>query len=193
MASLLESVMNQIGSADLQQLGGAAGVDESAARKALTVALPMILAGLARNASRPDGASALDRALAKDHDGGLLDNLSDYLDRGDTSPGNDILGHVFGKRTDAVGTGVSRASGIDQAQAAKLMAMAAPLVMAALGRQRRRQKMDAGELGRMLEQQNRAVHDGAPQFGGLARMLDADGDGSVADDVLEGLGKLFAR
>lgn len=193
MASLLESVMNQLGESDLQQLGQAAGVDRAAAEKALAAALPMILAGLAKNASSANGASALDRALAKDHDGGLLDNLSGYLTHGDTSAGDAILGHVFGNRTDAVGKGVGRASGIDPAKAAKLMAMAAPLVMAALGRMRQKQNLDAGALGQVLAQQNRSVHERAPQLGGLASLLDADGDGSIADDVIGGLGKLFGR
>jgi hypothetical protein len=31
------------------------------------------------------------------------------------------------------------------------------------------------------------------QLGGLAALIDRDGDGSVADDILGGIGKLFGR
>lgn len=193
MPTMLESVMDQISGANLQQLSQAVGADESATQNALSAALPLILAGLAKNAARPEGAAALDHALAEDHDGGLLDQAADFLGRGDASPGEGILRHVFGDRREVVEQGVSRTSGLDKGQAAKLLAMAAPIVMAYLGRQRRQQQLDPGSLGRMLEQQNREVQTAEPRLGGLARLLDADNDGSIADDVIGGLGKLFRR
>ena len=193
MSSMLDSVMARIGDRDISELSRAVGADEGSTREALGAALPMILAGLAKNSAQPAGAAALDSALERDHDGGLLDNLSGFLGRGDAGPGEAILGHVFGNRRGAVETGVSRSSGIDPAQAARLMAMAAPIVMAVLGKQRRQKQLDAGGLGDLLQQQHREVQQRAPQLGGLARLLDADGDGSVADDIASGLGKLFGR
>lgn len=193
MPSILESVMDHIGGGNLRQLSQALGADEPATRNALTAALPMILAGLARNASRPEGATALDGALAKDHDGGLLERAGEFLGQGDTSPGDGILRHVFGDRRNAVEKGVSRTSGLDTAQAAKLLAMAAPIVMAALGRKKRERALDPGALRQELEEENREMQQKAPQLSGLARLLDADGDGSVSDDVIGGLGKLFGR
>lgn len=193
MPSTLESVMDHIGGGNLDKLSQALGADESTTRNALTTALPMILAGLARNASRPEGATALDGALAKDHDGGLLERAGEFLGQGDTSPGDGILRHVFGERRDVVEQGVSRTSGLDKGQAAKLLAMAAPIVMAALGRRKRERALDPGALRRELEEENREMQQKAPQLSGLARLLDADGDGSVSDDVIGGLGKLFGR
>lgn len=193
MQSLIDTVMNQIGNQDIRQLSSAVGEDEDRTRDALGAALPMILAGLARNASRPDGAAALNDALAKDHDGSLLDHLSGFMGRGETTTGEKILGHVFGGRKPVVEQGVSKASGIDAAKAAKIMAMAAPLVMAALGKQRRERQLDAGALSRELQVQDQQVRTRAPQLGGLASLLDADKDGSIADDIVGGLGKLFGR
>lgn len=193
MSSLLDSVMDQLGGSNLQQLSQAVGADEGTTRNALSAALPMILAGLAKNASRPEGAAALNNALAKDHDGGLLDNLSGFLGEGNASPGEAILGHVFGDRKPAVAKGVSKTSGIDAAQAAKLLAMAAPLVMAYLGKQRRQKQLDPGALGQMLEHEQQEIQRKAPELGGLGRMLDSDGDGSIGDDIISGLGKLLRR
>ncbi|HUF68455.1 MAG TPA: DUF937 domain-containing protein [Longimicrobiales bacterium] len=193
MSSILESVMSRIGDRDISQLSRTVGADENSTRTALSAALPMILAGLAKNSSRPEGAAALESALASDHDGGLLDNLSGFLDRGDAAPGDAILGHVFGERRGAVETGIGKSTGIDPAKAARLMAIAAPIVMAVLGKQRRQKQLDTGGLSDLLQRQNREVAQTAPQLGGLASLLDADGDGSVVDDIAGGLGKLFGR
>jgi hypothetical protein len=185
--------MGQLGGGNLSALSQAVGTDEQTAQNTLGAALPMLLAGLARNTAQADGAESLNRALAKDHDGSLLDDLGGYLSRGDTSPGDGILRHVFGERRGAVETGIAKSSGVNPAQAAKLLAMAAPMIMAILGKQRRTGQLDAGALGRMLTEQNQSVQKTAPQLGGLTRLLDADGDGSIADDVLKGVGKLFGR
>jgi hypothetical protein len=71
--------------------------------------------------------------------------------------------------------------------------MAAPLIMAWLGRKKRQDHLDPDSLGRVLREQNQSVQTASPQLGGLARILDADGDGGVADDIVAGLGKLFRR
>ena len=89
--------------------------------------------------------------------------------------------------------GVSRASGLASNQARDLMAMVAPLVMGALGRAWAEQGLDASGLAGLLAGE-RSRESGA--LGGLAGLLDRDGDGSVADVVLGGLargpkGRLF--
>jgi hypothetical protein len=194
MSSMLESLMGQLGGGNLGSLSKAVGADEKSTETALAAALPMLLAGLAKNTAQNDGAAALHRALEKDHDGSLLDDVGAFLGRGDTAPGQGIVRHVFGDRQSVVEKGISKSSGIDPAQAAKLLAIAAPMIMAYLGKQRRQASLDPASLGRMLTEQNQTVQKTAPQLGGLARLLDADGDGSIADDIAKGvLGKLFRR
>jgi hypothetical protein len=177
--------MDQLGDDKLNALSNSVGADPAATRNALAAALPAILAGLARNSANADGAAALSKALEED--------LSGFLRQGDASAGDGILGHVFGDRRKAVENVVSKSSGIDSAKAAKLLAMAAPLIMAWLGRKKRQDHLDPDSLGRVLREQNQSVQTASPQLGGLARILDADGDGGVADDIVAGLGKLFRR
>ncbi|MGH7502207.1 MAG: DUF937 domain-containing protein [Longimicrobiales bacterium] len=193
MANMLDSLMDQLGGGNLDTLSRSVGADKEATRDALAAALPTILAGLAKNSASADGAAALDNALAKDHDGGLLDDLSGFLRQGQTANGEGILRHVFGDKQEAVETAVSKSSGIDAAKAAKLLAMAAPIIMAYLGRKRQQEQLDPSTLGRVLKEQNQSVQKASPQLGGLASILDADRDGSVADDIAAGLGKLFRR
>ena len=122
---------------------------------------------------------------------GMLDGGAGILGSGD---GAGILKHVLGGKQNEVAAGVGRAVGLDGAQAAKLLAMLAPMVMAALGSAKRSKGLDAGGLTTMLGEERTAI--GAQSGGGLGSLLqliDADKDGSVMDDVGGMLGRMFGR
>lgn len=107
-----------------------------------------------------------------------------------------ILGHVFGQQQPRAAAGVARASGLDGATAAKLMAMLAPLLMGALGQATQKQGLDAGGLGDLLGQVTRGLGGQGGQGSGVpnvvSSMLDSDGDGDVdAQDLLAAGSKLF--
>jgi hypothetical protein len=191
--SLVENLIAGLSGGGLDQLGRNLGIDGKQAAMGLAAAAPMILGALQRNAARPEGAQALDRALARDHDGGLLDNLSQFLDQGQPSDGDAILGHVFGGRRGRVDHGVAKAAGIDPATASRLMAMAAPLIMAQLGKAKRQQNLGPDALASLLGQEQEVLEAKAPgQMGALSAILDADGDGDVdAADLMSRGGPLL--
>ncbi len=61
--------------------------------------------------------------------------------------------------------------------------------MGMLGRTQRQQGLDTSALSKMLQgEQQRAA---APALGGLAKLLDADGDGQVMDDLAKAGGSLL--
>lgn len=180
MSSLLESIMGQLGGQAAGRLAGQLGADETRTRNGIAAALPLLLNGLARNSRNAGGADALGAALDRDHDGSVLDDLTGFLGRGDTSAGAGILGHVFGGRRETVEKGLGRGTGLDGAQAGKLMAMLAPVVLGALGKAKRQSNLDASGLSDMLGRERQAVAKKAPkQMGVLDALLDADGDGDV--------------
>ena len=186
MSSIFEMLTSQLGSGqNLGQLSRQLGTDEASTQNAVGAALPVLLGALARNSSRADGAQALDRALGK-HDGGVLDNLSGFLDAPDTDDGNGILGHLLGDRRPTVEAGVSKASGLDASVVTKLLPMLAPIVMGALGKQKRQQNLSSSGLSELLGAERSQMERADPMTGMLGQLLDQDGDGSVADD----LGKL---
>lgn len=199
MSSMIESLAGSLLSGgQLGMLSQQLGTDEDETRTAVAAALPMILSGLARNAAEPGGAQALLGALDRDHDGSRLDNLGGFLGEPDLADGRGILGHVFGDRRETVEQGVGKAAGLDPQKVARMMAMLAPLVMAYLGRQKRQANLDAGGLGDLLKQESSQMQQRDPGLGMLGRLLDRDGDGSVADDLMGSLGKnllgnLFGR
>ena len=192
--SIIESLIGGLSQeGGLAELSRSLGIDRQKAAVGLAAAAPMILGALHRNAARPEGAQALADALDRDHDGSLLDDLGSFLGRGETRDGEAILGHVLGDRRPAVDRGVAQAAGLDAATASKLMAMAAPLIMAQLGKAKRAGGLNAESLAGLLGEEREALKTAAPgSMGALGALLDADGDGDVdASDLLSRGGPLL--
>lgn len=185
MTSLLDLIEDQIGDPQIRQLSRTVGADESAVRKAVAGALPLLVSGLADNARDRDGARSLAGALERDHGGGILDQVDDFLGRGDTADGLGILGHVFGDRRPAAEHGLGQVSGLDKGTAGQLLAMLAPLVMGALGRVKQERGMGAGDLSDLLGREREVVRSRSGGQDLLTSLLDRDHDGSMMDDALE--------
>jgi len=190
MSSLTQMLIGQLGDSGLESLGQTLGANPQATKTAAAAALPLLFSALAKNASNTDGAAALNNALDRDHDGSILDSITGAFTQQKEQEGNGILKHVLGARRQDAEAGLAAASGLDSGQSAKMLATLAPLVMGALAKQKKSQGLDASGLSEMLNGERGQTKD---QLGGLASLLDRDGDGSIADDVLGGIGKLFGR
>ncbi|ANB18922.1 DUF937 domain-containing protein [Dokdonella koreensis] len=175
---LIGQVMSQLGPSDLGAIAQQLGVSEDRAGTAVEQALPLLLGGLARNAATDDGASALFGAVNRDHQGLDLGSVLGSV-LGGGGQGGGILGHIFGGRQPQAAQGLGQVSGLGTQNAAQLLAMLAPLVMAALGRATRDQQLDAGGLGGLLGQQapQAARQGGAGDL--VSAVLDRNGDGEV--------------
>ncbi len=198
MPSIMDLLTQQLGSNAASDLSQKLGADRAKTETAMAAALPVLLGALARNASKPEGAESLNRALERDHDGSVLDNLSGFLNNPDENTGNGILKHVLGNRRQSVEAGLSKTTGLDPNGVGKLMAMLAPVVMGTLGRAKRQQGLDPKGLAAALGTERQQLEQRSPGLGGLAGLLDADGDGQVLDDVMGKVGKgllgrLFSR
>ena len=106
------------------------------------------------------------------------------------SAGMGILGHVLGGSQQRATQGVAQSSGLSSQSSAALMAMLAPMVMAALGKMMAGgQAKDAqGLAGIITGDMSRLGHPApaaAQEKGFMGGLLDADGDGDVdASDLL---------
>ena len=184
--------MNAITQMIAQQLGGSAastiaqrfGISESTANTAIQMAVPLILAGLARNASQPQEAQNLHRAVASDHDGSIFDNLMGYLGNPQSANGAGILGHVFGGQKPAIESNLAQATGMDQSSAGGLLETLAPLVIGSLGKAQQQNGLDASGLTKLLNSQQDEAQANAPgAMSMLNSMLDQNNDGSSMDDL----------
>ncbi len=189
MANLLDLLNSDLGKTLISGTSQQLGQDKNKTASALSAALPLILGAMKNNAKTPEGASGLLNALGNDkHSGGILDNLGSILGGGGIdddvlSDGAGILGHVFGGKEQNVAGAVSKSSGLDMGSAMQILKVAAPFLMGALGKQKRAQGVTSESgigdlLGGML-----GGNDGQEEQNMVERLLDADGDGSIIDDV----------
>ena len=146
MNVITQMITQQLSGAASRQIGARLGVSESTANSAVQIAVPLILAALARNASRPEGAQELHQAVASDHDGSILNNVDGFLGNPQEGNGAGILGHVLGDQRAPVESNLAQATGMDASSAGSLMEIVAPLVMGAVGRTQRQNGLDSSGL-----------------------------------------------
>jgi hypothetical protein len=75
MSSIVETMMGELGGNTLASLGQAVGATPEQTKSMVGAALPALISGLASNATSPAGASSLARALDRDHQPNLIDQL----------------------------------------------------------------------------------------------------------------------
>lgn len=187
MAGILDLLNSDLGKTIVNGVSNQTGQDQSKTGDVLTMALPVLMQAMKRNASTPEGAQGLLGALEKKHDGSILDNLGDLFGGGVSNDviddGGKILGHVLGSKQRNVENALSKKSGMDAGSVAQILKVAAPILMGVLGKQKREQQVQSpGDLGGLL---GGLLKGNSPQTeqSFLESMLDADGDGSVIDDV----------
>lgn len=184
--------MNAITDLITQRLAGGAvrtiaqrlGISESTANTAVQMAVPLILAALARNASKPQGAESLHQAINNDHDGSIFDNLTNYLGNPQSANGAGILGHVFEGQQATLESKLAQATGMDPNSASGLLETVAPLVMGELGREQQQNGLTPSDLSSLLNNQQQQAQANAPDaMSMLGSMLDQNKDGSAVDDL----------
>lgn len=192
MNAITQMITQQVAGFAARAIAQRLGISEATAQRAVQIAVPLIVAALARNAAQPQGAEELHEAVANDHDGSIFDNLSGYLGDPQAANGAGILGHVFGGQQGTIQETVAQAAGLDQNAAGSILEMVAPLVMGAVGQTQRQNDLDPGGLSDFLGTQQQQAEASAPGLAGaLNSMLDSNHDGSVTDDVGRLLGTFF--
>ena len=186
-------ILNQMGG--IQSMARELGIDERQASAGAAALIPAILGGFKKQAqAQPAGLEGLGGLLGQLGGGGLLDNVLSPQAT-DVSRGNDVLGQIFGSKdvSRTVAADASKRSGLDPALLRKMLPIVAMLVAGYMARQGG-SGQQAGGLGGLLGGLlggAGASSGAAPAPGGLASMLDMNGDGNPLDDVLNMAGKLL--
>ena len=187
MSGILDLLNSPVGKSIVSGVAGQTNQPESKTQDVLTMALPVLMQAMRRNASTPQGADSLLGALNGKHDGSILENLGGLfgggVDDNVLNDGSKILGHVLGNKQSNVENALSQKSGLDASSVAQILKVAAPILMGILGSQAKQKNVNSqsgleGMLGGLLK-------GNSPQNeqSFLESILDADGDGSVIDDV----------
>lgn len=188
MSGLLELLDSPIGKQLISGVAGQTGQSTNKTADILSMAMPVLMGAMKRNAATPDGASGLLNALNSKHDGSILDNLvglfNGGVDQSVMDDGAGILGHVLGGKQSMVENALSQKSGVDANTIAQILKVAAPILLGFLGKQSRQQQVSSpdamsGLLGGLLGGGSQANK----QQSLIETFLDSDGDGSIVDDL----------
>jgi hypothetical protein len=177
------------------------GISEAQAANGVEAFVPAILGGFKRQAkAQPAGLEGLGSLLGQLGGGSLLDDVLSPKAT-DVSRGNDVLGQIFGSKdvSRTVAQSAAGRSGLDPALLKRMLPMLAMLVAGYMARQGGGAAPPAGPagglgglLGGLLGGRPSApASPGAGAPGGLASMLDLNGDGNPLDDILGMAGKMM--
>ena len=149
------------------------GVDDSQAKDAISALAKSLSVGLGQNTQDIKGLDSLMEALKKGNHTRYLDEPSILGKKETTFDGNDILGHIFGNKDVSrhVAKKASKETGIGSSLLKKMLPVVAAMVMASLGK-------------KMLGGSKQSAPSRQADTGFLTKILDADKDGSMVDDVL---------
>jgi hypothetical protein len=194
----MDMIQQQLDDGTVSRISEELGADPNTTRQAVPAALSALLGGLSRNAQQPDGAQQLDSALDAHGGGGLLGGLGSLVGGALGADGSGILGHIFGQHQPAVASQVGQRTGLDQGQAARLLMLLAPIVLAYLARARQQQPASPGaadggvdsgggaigSITDILNGERAHVEQAHPEHKGiLDSILDRNHDGHILDDV----------
>ena len=193
----------------LQSIAKELGISESQAAAGAAALAPAILGGFKKQAqANPSGLEGLGGLLSQLGGGGLLEDVLAPKPT-DVNRGNDVLGQIFGSKdvSRTVAQNASAQSGLDTSVLKKMLPMLAMLVAGYMAKQRgagtpsaqaqpSQPEQGGGGLGDLLgglfggKAAAAGATPGGAGRGGLASMLDMDGDGNPLDDILRMAGKL---
>lgn len=194
MNSITEMITQYLTGGVASQISQRLGTDETTTRRAVAVAVPLLIAALARNSSQPEGAEALHQAVQQDHDGSILNNLLGLINSPQDYSGSGILGHVLGATQGNAQTEIANQSGLNPSSAGSLLEILAPVVMGTLGKQQQEQGLNSNQLASYLNTESVQAQQSAPDImGAISNLLDANKDGSVSDDLGNLAAKVFGR
>ncbi|WP_299116651.1 DUF937 domain-containing protein [uncultured Winogradskyella sp.] len=191
MSGILDLLNSDLGKTIISGVSGSTNTDQGKTSSVLTMALPVLMKAMERNASTPEGAQGLMGALNDKHDGSILDNLSGLFGGGVNeevkTDGSKILGHILGQRQQGVQQVIGQKAGLDAGSVGNILKVAAPILMGVLGKQSRQNNVSSQSgLGDLLGGLLGGASQSGPRTkeqGFLEQILDADGDGSIVDDV----------
>jgi len=187
----------------LESIARELGVSESQAATGAEALIPAILGGFKKQAqAQPSGLEGLGGLLGQLGGGSLLDNVLSPQAT-DVNRGNDVLGQIFGSKdvSRTVAQNAASRSGLAPSLLQKMLPMLAMLVAGYMAKQggdaAPQPAQTGGGLGALLGgllggQAGAPASPGAAAPGGLASVLDLNGDGNALDDILRMAGKMMA-
>lgn len=187
MSGILDLLNSEMGKTIVNGVANETGQSESKTQSVLIMAMPVLLEAMKRNAATPEGGEGLLNALKTNHDGSILNDLGDLFAGGVNESvkqdGSKILEHILGNKTQNIEKALGAKAGIKASNVSNILKVAAPVLLGLLGKQTKQNKINNASdlislIGGLLTNNSESQ---TQTF--LHSILDADGDGSIIDDV----------
>lgn len=186
----------------LEAIARELNIDPQHAESGAAALLPAIMGGFRNQAQAGGGAEGVGDLLARLGGGSLMDQVL-APEPTNVAAGDAVLGQIFGSPdvSRAVAQDASSQTGLDPALLKKMLPLVAMLVSGFMakggGAAGAAPQAEAGGLGGLLGGLLGGALGGGAQggrgaaggLGGLAAMLDANGDGNPLDDIVRMMGK----
>ncbi|WP_313270821.1 DUF937 domain-containing protein [Epilithonimonas vandammei] len=147
--SLLDLITGSTGNQVAEQVESKFGISKNQIIALLVVAAPLVISYLKKKSENAEEADKLNATLDKHHDGSILNNPAQALER--ESEGNSILDHIFGGNKANVENQLSANTGISIDKIGPVLATLAPVIMGYIGQQKQASNVNSGGgLGDLL-------------------------------------------
>ena len=198
----ITDILSQIGG--IQSIARELGVSENEAETGAAALIPAILGGFKKQAQAPStGLDGLGGLLSQLGGGGLLESVLSPQPT-DVTPGNDVLGQIFGSKdvSRTVAQHAATRTGLDPTLLKKMLPLLVILVAGYMAKRggdansSPESPTSGGGLGGLLGGLLRGRTGGSANVSGaslpgLGSLLDVNGDGNPLDDILKMAGKAF--
>jgi hypothetical protein len=173
-----------------KQLNQSVNADPEKVEKTVQLGIPMLMEALNRNSNTSQGAQDLANALEQ-HKDDKVDDLAGFLQNVDTEDGSKILQHIFANKNKDVQSNLSKTTGLKQDQVGSILAKIAPLLLGALGNQKKEQNLDANGISNLTSSlsQNLQQAGGGSLFSMATKLLDTNKNGSILDEIMNFFGR----
>jgi len=163
MANFIDEFMKTYGTEVTQQMAANTGLDQGTVQQLIPKLAPLIISGLKKQKDERGGDARVDHILNKYGDPSVLDNIKDLIStKTQDSEADANLGGLLGASGGVqAAQALGKSLNIDASKIIRMIPALAPIILGALSKK----KNTSGGIG------------------GIGSLLDADGDGSIIDDV----------
>ena len=164
MPALLKDIREHLGLSLMEMIGQKMHAPTVSVRNGINLTLPILVGGMTGNALDESKAMPLYQALTADHNGSIFDNLSRFFSGHDFDAESGILPHLLGDRQSIVVHMINEKSGLDPEFVMRIMELCAVLLMGYVGRELRRDDLDAEGLTSFLQRATLQISKNAPEL-----------------------------
>jgi OmpA-OmpF porin, OOP family len=153
--NLLDMAKGYLTNELVSKASGALGESEGGISKIISAAVPSLIGSIADKASTTDGAHAVAKMAADQHNSGLLGSLGNFFGGDDSSNnmqsgGGSIISSLLGGQGNMLTSLISNFAGVKSNSVGSILSMVAPAILGMIGKHSAENNVSASGLGSLM-------------------------------------------